>query len=98
MDLAYCLVSVFCGERNGLRYLAEEIGKHKEILEINPVFGEYDLLLKLGSEDSDDIGDFIEKKLRYMRGVVGVQTFVVPPKLDEEYQRKFREARGQKPK
>jgi DNA-binding Lrp family transcriptional regulator len=98
MEIAYCLVSAFYDEHNPVEHIAKEIGKHKEVIEVNYVFGEYDFILKLGDTSMINLGEFVQYTLRQIHGVIDTKTLLVPTELDKEYQEEFRKARGQNPR
>ena len=45
-----------------------------EILEVYPLFGEYDLIAKIKIESFDELGRFLIEKIRYMKGVLDTKT------------------------
>ena len=45
-----------------------------EILELYPLFGEYDLLAFIKAEDFEKIGDIIINKIRSIEGVIDTKT------------------------
>jgi len=47
-----------------------------EIVEVHPIFGEYDILLKIECPDIDSIGDVVIKKIRSIKGVVDTKTLI----------------------
>jgi Lrp/AsnC family leucine-responsive transcriptional regulator len=49
--------------------IADEIASDPFVQEVHIVAGDWDLLVKLKSENVQKIGDFINKKLRYIEGV-----------------------------
>ena len=49
--------------------IADEIAADPFVQEVHIVAGDWDLLVKLKSESVQKIGDFINKKLRYIEGV-----------------------------
>ena len=49
--------------------IADEISSDPFVQEVHIVAGDWDLLVKLKSENVQKIGDFINKKLRYIEGV-----------------------------
>jgi len=55
-----------------------------EIKEIHPLFGEYDILIKLKCSDIDEIGEVIIKKIRSLKGVVDTKTLIGTKSLGGE--------------
>ena len=47
-----------------------------EITEIHPLFGEYDILVKIECGDIDSIGDIVIKKIRALKGIVDTKTLI----------------------
>ena len=55
-----------------------------EIAEVHPLFGEYDILVKIESPDIDSIGDVIIKKIRSLKGIVDTKTLIGTKSLTGE--------------
>lgn len=55
-----------------------------EIIEIHPLFGEYDILIKLECKDIDEIGEVIIKKIRSLKGIVDTKTLIGTKSLSGE--------------
>jgi DNA-binding Lrp family transcriptional regulator len=51
-----------------------ELLKVAEIVELHPLFGEYDLIAKLEAPDFDTLGHVIVNKIRTIAGVVDTKT------------------------
>lgn len=47
-----------------------------EIVEVHPIFGEYDILLKIECLDIDSIGAVVIKKIRSVQGVMDTKTLI----------------------
>ena len=47
-----------------------------EITEVHPLFGEYDILVKIECSDIDCIGQIVIKKIRSLKGVVDTKTLI----------------------
>ena len=56
-----------------------------EITEIHPLFGEYDILVKMECGDIDQIGETVIKKIRSLKGVVDSKTLIGTKSLSGEY-------------
>jgi len=52
------------------------INQIAEIVEVHPLFGEYDILVKIECHDIDSIGEVVIKKIRSMKGVVDTKTLI----------------------
>ena len=50
------------------------LSKVKEITELNPLFGEYDLIAKIEAEDFDKLGKIIVEKIRSIDGIIDTKT------------------------
>lgn len=55
-----------------------------EITEIHPLFGEYDILVKINCQDIDAIGQVVIKKIRSLKGVVDTKTMIGTKSLSGE--------------
>ena len=45
-----------------------------EILEVHPLFGEYDLIVKIEAEDYENIGEIIMQKIKTIKGITDTTT------------------------
>jgi len=48
--------------------------KVKEIIELQPLFGEYDLISKIESETFEKLGEIVINKIRSVKGVIDTKT------------------------
>ena len=55
-----------------------------EISEVHPLFGEYDILLKIECVDIDSIGEVVIKKIRSLSGIVDSKTMIGTKSLSGE--------------
>ena len=55
-----------------------------EITEVHPLFGEYDILLKIECGDIDAIGEIVINKIRSIKGVVDTTTLIGTKSLSGE--------------
>ena len=51
-----------------------ELLKVKNIVELHPLFGEYDLIAKISAEDFNALGQIVVDKIRSIPGVVETKT------------------------
>ncbi|MCD6512948.1 MAG: Lrp/AsnC ligand binding domain-containing protein [Thermoplasmata archaeon] len=51
-----------------------ELIKIKEIVELHPLFGEYDLIAKIEAKDLDELGRIVVEKIRAIDGVADTKT------------------------
>jgi DNA-binding Lrp family transcriptional regulator len=56
-----------------------------EITEIHPLFGEYDILVKIECTDIDRIGEVVIQKIRSLKGIVDSKTLIGTKSLSGEY-------------
>jgi DNA-binding Lrp family transcriptional regulator len=45
-----------------------------EIIELHPLFGEYDFIAKIDAEDFDKLGDIVINKIRSIEGIINTKT------------------------
>jgi len=62
----------------------EKVNAIDEIVEVHPLFGEYDILLKIKTEDIDSIGQVVIKKIRSIKGVTDSKTLIGTQSLSGE--------------
>jgi len=55
-----------------------------EITEVHPLFGEYDILLKIETNDIDSIGNVVINKIRSIKGVMDTKTLIGTKSLSGE--------------
>ena len=56
------------------REVYKELTKISDIVEIHPLFGEYDIIAKIEADSFDKLGKIIVNKIRSIRGVVDTKT------------------------
>jgi DNA-binding Lrp family transcriptional regulator len=54
----------------------ERLSRIPEIVEVHPLFGEYDILIKIECPDIDSIGHVVINKVRSIKGVVDTKTLI----------------------
>ena len=62
----------------------ESLKNVPEIIEIHPLFGEYDILVKIQTVDIDTIGEIVIKKIRALKGIVDTKTLIGTKSLSGE--------------
>ena len=62
----------------------EALNKMYEISEVHPLFGEYDILVKIECGDIDTIGEVVIKKIRSLNGIVDTKTLIGTKSLSGE--------------
>lgn len=50
------------------------LSKIREIIELHPLFGEYDLIIKIEAEDFEKLGEIVIDKIRSLKGVIDTKT------------------------
>jgi len=48
--------------------------KVPEIIELHPLFGEYDLIAKIEAGDFEKLGDMVTNKIKSVKGVINTKT------------------------
>jgi DNA-binding Lrp family transcriptional regulator len=51
-----------------------KLSKIQEIIELQPLFGEYDLIAKIEAEDFKKLGEIVINRIRSLRGVIDTKT------------------------
>ena len=51
-----------------------KISQLNEVLEVHPLFGEYDLIAKIEAKDYESIGEIIVNKIRTIDGITDTKT------------------------
>jgi DNA-binding Lrp family transcriptional regulator len=54
----------------------EKLRQISEIVEVHPLFGEFDILVKVEAPDIDSIGNIVINKIRSIQGVVDTKTLI----------------------
>ena len=68
-------------EKEVFRALDKDI---PEIIEVHPLFGEYDILVKIHTESIDAIGEVVLKKIRSLKGISDSKTLISTRSLSGE--------------
>ena len=56
------------------RDVYNKLSKVSEIIELHPLFGEYDLVAKIEAENFESIGDIVLNKIRTIEGIIDTKT------------------------
>jgi DNA-binding Lrp family transcriptional regulator len=51
-----------------------KLSKVQEIVEVHPLFGEFDLIAKIEAEDFEKLGELVVEKIRSIKGVIDTKT------------------------
>jgi DNA-binding Lrp family transcriptional regulator len=54
----------------------EKLGSIHEIIEVHPLFGEFDILVKIECNDIDSIGEVVINKIRSTKGIMDTKTLI----------------------
>ncbi|OYT33879.1 Lrp/AsnC family transcriptional regulator [Archaeoglobales archaeon] len=71
MALGFVLIKVFPGKE---REVYDKLAKLKEIEELYPLFGEYDLIAKVVVKDFEELSNIVVNRIRSVDGVVETKT------------------------
>jgi DNA-binding Lrp family transcriptional regulator len=71
MALGFVLIKVSPGKE---RRVYEKLAKLKEVEELYPLFGEYDLIAKVVVRDFEELSDVVVNKIRSTDGVIETKT------------------------
>jgi len=55
-----------------------------QVTEIHPLFGEYDILVKINADNIDEIGEIVIKRIRSLQGVMDTKTLIGTKSLSGE--------------
>ena len=62
----------------------EALKNMAEVTEVHPLFGEYDILIKIECGDIDTIGEVVIKNIRALKGIVDSKTLIGTRSLSGE--------------
>jgi DNA-binding Lrp family transcriptional regulator len=71
MAMGFVLISAAPGKE---KEVFTEIQKIHEVVELHPLFGEYDLIVKLDAPDFNRLGEIVVDKIRKIPGVIDTKT------------------------
>jgi len=71
MVIGYVLISTAPAKEHEVY---NELLKFKEIVELHPLFGEYDLIAKIESDDFNHLGQIVVDQIRTIKGVIDTKT------------------------
>jgi DNA-binding Lrp family transcriptional regulator len=72
--LAYILFKVGSGTE---REVAQKLIEFDEVLQADIIFGEYDVLAKMSTEDLESLEDFVSEKIRTVPNVLVTSTMII---------------------
>ncbi|EDY34694.1 transcriptional regulator, AsnC family [Aciduliprofundum boonei T469] len=71
MAIGFVLISTAPGKEHEVY---NELKKIPEIVELHPLFGEFDLIAKLDTRDFNELGTIVVEKIRMIDGVIDTKT------------------------
>lgn len=71
MALGFVLIKVAPGKE---KKVYDKIASLKEVEELYPLFGEYDLIAKIVVKDFEELSDVVVNKIRSIEGIVETKT------------------------
>jgi DNA-binding Lrp family transcriptional regulator len=71
MSVAFVLIRVLPGKEHEIY---DKVSKLKYVTEVHPLLGEYDLILKIDTEEMTEIGKMVIQDIRSINGVVETKT------------------------
>ncbi len=71
MSVAFVLVSTVPGKEHEVY---NKISKINYVVEIHPLFGEYDLIVKIDALDYSELGKIVVEQIRKIEGVIDTKT------------------------
>lgn len=71
MPIGFILIATKCAKE---KTVFDELLKLPEIIEIHPLFGEYDMIAKVEVEDFNALGKIVTDKIRTVNGVTDART------------------------
>lgn len=82
MALGFALLSISpLNEKEVFESLNKKIS---EVIEVHPLFGEYDLLVKIKCDSINEIGEVVINKIRALKGVSDTKTLISTRSLSGE--------------
>ncbi|MGA1821371.1 MAG: Lrp/AsnC ligand binding domain-containing protein [Thermoplasmatota archaeon] len=61
-------------EPNKEKFVYQKLQKLKRVVEVHMLFGEYDIIVKADARNYTDLGRFVLKEIRPIRGVLDTET------------------------
>ncbi len=71
MAIGFVLISTAPGKEHEVY---DALKKIKEIVELHPLFGEYDLIAKIEAKDFNELGKIVVDQIRNIPGVIDTKT------------------------
>lgn len=75
--IAFVLITIrHDSNKELLDNITKEILNFPHVIEVNPLFGEYDLIVKIENDDTSKIAKFVIEKIRKIDGVNDTKTLI----------------------
>ena len=71
MAISFVLISAAPAKEHDVY---NKLSKVPEIIELHPLFGEYDLIAKIQAENFENIGNIVLNKIRTIEGIIDTKT------------------------
>ncbi len=71
MTIGFVLIRTTPSHEQGVY---NKLSKVSEIVELHPLFGEYDLIAKIEADDFEKLGNIIVEKIRTIDGIIDTKT------------------------
>jgi len=71
MAVGFVLISTAPGKEHDVYNILQNM---KEIVEIHPLFGEFDIIAKIETKDYNELGKIVVNKIRVIDGVIDTKT------------------------
>ena len=68
---SYVLITTEPSEEHNV-YL--KLKENKKITEVHPLFGEYDLIISIDTDDFESLGNIITNEIRTVKGIIHTKT------------------------
>ncbi|MCK5112246.1 MAG: Lrp/AsnC ligand binding domain-containing protein [Thermoplasmatales archaeon] len=71
MAIGFVLITIAPAHEHDV---STKLSKVPEIIELHPLFGEYDILAKIEGDDFDSLGEIVVNKIRSIEGILDTKT------------------------
>jgi DNA-binding Lrp family transcriptional regulator len=71
MAISFVLINAAPAHEHEIHH---KLSKIPEIIELHPLFGEYDLIAKIEAASFENIGDIVVNKIRAIEGIIDTKT------------------------
>ena len=71
MAIAYVMINTAPAHEHEIY---NKLSKDPNIIELHPLFGEYDLIAKIKAEDLEKLGEIVTKNIRSIKGIIDTKT------------------------